>query len=1144
MYYICSLYYVIHNTFTKVNKFINPLMKKNMKKKLHKWQGMFILLIAILLSSGALAQKTVTGTVTEKSNGLGMPGASVIIKGTTQGTITDIDGKYSVVVPVGSNELIISMIGFTPQTLTIGDGTELNVILESASVALEGVVVTGYGGVVKRSKLTNSIATVKEDVFKISMHSNPAQALSGEVSGLKVTQSSGKPGAQPVLVLRGGTNLDGSGSPLIMVDGQVRGSLADINPEDIESMEVMKDAGATALYGARANNGVVLVTTRRGKEGKSEIGVKARLGYNYLNNNYKFMNAEDYLIWQRQATYDGGHIYQTSAGTWTGYGAANSGTLNQAKPYGTGNLYWDPANPTVPLDGNKTANAIWSPMIYADNLAFLLDKGWKKMKDPITGADIIYSDFDRASTAFNSPAQTQDYNISLTGGNEKGSYYAGLGYYDEEGLPLQTWYKRLNFTFNADYKLRSWLTSSSNFQLNHANWKDVASTTEANYFARMLASPPTQRQYNAAGQLVMGANSGDGNPEYNIDKYYRSNSANKFNFSQGLKFNILKDLYLKVTGNWNYDETYLESFNQDFLASPGTINSTRASSASYDKVLRQTYNGVLNYNVEFLEKHSISALVGGEYYEGYNEGLSAGGSGAPTDDFADLQYTSVKPGIVRNTDTYHVRERIASAFGRVNYDFDTKYLVSFTFREDGYSRLLGNNRWGFFPGVSAGWVLSKEKWMEPFLNTINFAKLRASYGINGNVSGIGAYDLQGSYVTSLYNSSVGYNIGAIPIPTLRWERSKTMEFGFDFGFLKNRINANITYYDRTTNDKYADIPLPSTSGITAIRSNNGEFRNNGIEFDFTAKIINNSDLKWELGGNISYNKNKIMKLPDNGLPNNRQNATQIYDPNTGEIIFVGGYQEGQTPGDMYGFIAEGIYKDDAEVLALAGNRTDISSGNNGSSGKTLYGPTIWATLTDAQKAAGHPIQPGDVIWKDINGDGKIDNMDREKVGNSTPKYLGGINTKVSWKGITLSARTDFALGFQQLDNIMPWFLGDMQGTFSSLEVTKDTWTPTNTNAAYPHYLWADQLGKRNYARESSMFVYNASYIAFRDITLMYSLNSKLLKAAKIAGIDLSVSGQNLGYLTKSKLYSPEVGGVIGGGYALPRSVVFGLNLRF
>src|SRR5690606_35090681 len=279
------------------------------------------------------------------------------------------------------------------------------------------IVVTGYGGTQKRSKLTNSISTVKAETFERGVYSNPAQALSGAVSGLKVTQSSGKPGAVPSIVLRGGTNLNGTGSPLVLIDGQVRG-INDVNPEDIESMEVLKDAGATALYGARANNGVILITTKKGKEGISEISIKVRTGLNYINNPYKFMGAADYLHWARTGVYNSGHVYQNSAGVWKGPGTGVQANLNGAQPFGLGNRYFDDNN--IPLDGNKTSQAIWSPMRLTENLRFLLNEGWQSMIDPITGEEIIFSEFDRSSTAFNQPAITQDYNVGMSGGNDKG----------------------------------------------------------------------------------------------------------------------------------------------------------------------------------------------------------------------------------------------------------------------------------------------------------------------------------------------------------------------------------------------------------------------------------------------------------------------------------------------------------------------------------------------------------------------------------------------------------------------------------------------------------------------------------------------------------------------------------------------------
>lgn len=1106
-------------------------------------------LLSILLTIASLlpfqqasAQRQVRGTVTDAADGSTLVGVNVVVRGTTIGTATNLDGAYTFSVPEGYNELEFSMVGYDVMVTPIGGREVINIRLIATTTALDEVVVTGYGGTQVRSKLTNSISTVKEEVLKTGVFSNPAQALSGAVSGLKVTQSSGRPGSVPSLVLRGGTNFDGSGSPLVLVDGQVRG-ISDINPEDIESIEVLKDAGATALYGARANNGVLLITTKRGKEGRSEINVKVRTGLNYLNEPYKFMNAEDYLYWVRTGVYVSGRLFQNNAGNWTGHGAGVQGNLNGAQPYGLGNQYFDPNG--VPRDGNQTALAIWSPMRLTDNVRFLLDEGWKTMKDPVTGEDIIYSEFDRSSTAFKHPAVTQDYNISMSGGNNRGSYYAGLGYQYEQGLPVQTWYQRLNFTFNGDYKIREWLTSGSSFSFNDARWKDVTNTVEGNYFGRMLSAPPTQREYNAAGELLLGTNSGDGNPLFNIDKFIRENQTDKFTMIQSLKFDIYTGLSLKLTANWMFDEGHHESFNRDFLANPGVWNRARSSSASFDRTLRQTYNAVINYNTKFAENHTVGALVGSEFYDTYNKGLSASGSGAPTDDFMDLALTSTLEGR-RSIDSWHVRQRILSFFGRVNYDYKDKYLLSFTFRQDGYSILLGNNRWGFFPGVSGGWIVSREDFMRDYDNIFSFLKLRASFGLNGNVSGIGSYELQGSYGSNLYNSQVGYLVGNIPNPGLKWERSNTSEIGIDIGFLENRINTNFTFYNRLTLDKYASIPLPVTSGISSIRSNNGEFRNRGVEGEFTFRAIQKRDMRWEINANIAYNKNTVIKLPDNKLENNRQGAFQVYDPNTNELVWVGGLQEGQTPGGLWVFMADGIFKNDAEVLAIASERIDRTTGNNGSNGRPLFGPALWNSMTDAQRGNGLPIQPGDVIWRDVNGDNLIDNFDRVYVGNVNPKYIGGVSSNFTYKRLSFTARMDYGLKFKQIDNIRPWFMGMMQGAFNTIEETKETWTPENPDAKFPRYMWADQLGKRNYARETSMFVYEASYLSFREVSLAYSVPLGWLDYNQAASVDISVTGQNLGYWTASKLYTPEVSGTggVGAGYSLPSTIIFGVNVKF
>jgi len=1101
-----------------------------------KFRGIFLAIICLVFfqAEGFAQAKTVKGKITSE-NGELLPGVSIVVKGTATGTITNIDGEYQL--EVGENDLLVfSFIGMVPQEWSVTGKQTLDVVMKTATEALDEVVVTGYGGKQKRSKLTNSIASVKEETLTGGVHANPAQALTGAVSGLQVTNVSGNPGATPSIYLRGGTNFDGTGSPLVLIDGQV-GEMNDVNPNDIESVEVLKDAGATALYGARANNGVILIATKKG--GKPEVNLSVKYGLNYLNNTFDFFGAEEYLYWVRKGYQNGAQMYQNSQGDWVGYASMSS--LSGAAPYGIGNRYFDDNG--NPLDGNKTSLAVYSPMVYTSDLAFLLNEGWQTMTDPVTGQEIIFSEFVKENTAFNNPALTQDYNISFSGSNDRGKYYAGIGYYDAEGQPVKTWYKRMNFTFNGEYKIRPWFTSNSNFQFTDAKWYDVSTTSESNYFGRIQSTPPTQREYNPDGELILGNNVGDGNPLVNIDKLKRDNNTNKFIMGQGFRVDFLPNLSLKVNAHWLLDQGYYEAFNQDYLSRPGVVNTTRSSSASYSKELSQTYNAVFNYDLT-KGNHTGSALLGYEYYDKQWKGLSASGSGAPTDDFSDLSLTSQDEG-KRSIDTNHMEERIRSYFGRVNYDYLEKYLVSGTFRYDGYSRLLGDNRWGFFPGVSAGWIVNKESFMEQYNSLISFLKVRASYGLNGNVSGIGAYELQGSYGSTNYNNQIGYVVGSIANPGLKWERTKTAEFGVDVSFLENKINTNFTYYNRLTLDKYASIPLPISSGISSVRSNNGEYRNKGLEVDMSVKVLRKGDWKWDVSANITYNKSIVEKLPDNGLENNRQGAFQVYDGTTGNLIWVGGYQEGQEPGAVYAFKALGVFNDWDEVYAEAADRKDITTGMFGSNGRPVYGPDAWEAL-GSNKGNGLALKPGDMNWLDVNEDGVIDNFDMVKMGNSRPKWFGGITSTLAYKNFKFYARMDYSLGFVQVDAQRPWFMAMAQGTYNTLVETRNTWTPENTTAKYAEYRWADQLGSRNYARLSSQWVYKGDYLAFREVSLSYSLPRSVLETISLKDVTLSVTGQNLGYLSASKLNNPEIYGASQqwAGYASPRTVIFGVNVKF
>lgn len=1098
-----------------------------------------LLLLGLILSFalGVQAQDKikVSGNVRD-DKGEPLVGVQVIPQGATaSGGLTDLDGNFQLNIPKTVKTLSFSYVGFERRTVAVNGSAPLRIVLREVTSAIDEVVVTGYGGKVRRNQVTNSISTVKKEALSVGVFANPAQALSGAVPGVRVQQVSGNPGAQPSIVIRGGTNLDGSGAPLVVVDGQLRASMADINPEDIEDMQVLKDAGATAIYGARASNGVILITTKTGKAGVSSFNVKVRAGWDFFHQANTFLSADRYLYWQRLA-------HERTAAMAPMHAARLRRFLSTATPFGTGNVYGNSTNNVMAYDANST--------LHAD----LLTKGWALMADPVVqGQQLIYRGITPSDYSINSPALTQDYNISMQGGNDRGVYYAGIGYNNQEGLAVTSYYKRYNFLFNGSYKIKPWLKSSSNFSFNRANWQSMpgSAANETQYFGRAFSTPPTSRFIDEEGNNLLGPGIQDGNHLFQPEKWQRFNQTDKFTMVQTFDIDLGKLFALKLSANWLYSEAFSESFLRDRLRNMlnNDYDRTRSSSASFTRDWRQTYTATLNYSQSF-KKHKVDALLGTEYLDVQDYGFSAAGQGAVTDEYADLELTTPDAN-KRSIDSEHSEWRILSFLGRANYSYDGKYLASFVFRNDGYSTLLGANRWGFFPGVSAGWVFTQESWAKDALSFLSFGKLRASYGVNGNASGIDPYELQGRYaLQGLYNGKQTYLISGLPNPDLRWEKTTTREVGLDLGFFKNKLNVNLTYYNRLTSDKYAQRTLTPTSGFTSIRSNNGELRNQGIELEVSARLLQTKDWSWNAGFNVGYNKNTVVSLPyKKDAPRNQQGAALVYTGSShtnasGQIEYdmdyIGGYQEGQEPNQIVVYKYLGMYRSDDEVPG------DLVVETGNPSGFKLYGPAKYNALSAKEKETALPIKAGDAIWQDVNGDGKIDQYDRVLLGSSVPRVTGGFNTTLRYKGLQLYVRTDFALGHWVLDESTAWIMGNYQGTYNTTTLTEDSFTEDNPNASYPRYLWFDQAG--NYRSGSTLFAYRGDYLALRELSLSYSLPKHWAKKVFCQDITLSVTGQNLGYLSAAtKTITVPEASTGGGGadrYPIPRKLLLGLNVTF
>lgn len=1073
---------------------------------------------------------TCTGVVKD-ANGEVAIGASVVVKGTTNGVITDMDGNFTLSGVKQGDIIVVSYIGFTPQEVK-WTGKPLQITLQEDVKTLDEVVVLAYGVKQKRGKLTNSVSSVSEETLTVGSYGDPAQALVGAVSGLKVQQSSGFAGSTPTITLRGGTSYDGSGEPLVVVDGQIRtDGLSDLNSNDIESMEIMKDAGATAIYGARAANGVILVTTKQGKEGKAQVNFNMKVGAQYYTPAYDMMDTEGYIYWMRRAH---------AETPW----APAANLSSTSRPMSTG------ATELTPSSQYNILGYTGSDY----QLDLINNHGWRVMDDPVSDGKILFKDTNIEDYNINSPAISQEYNLSFSGGNERGKYYAGLGYYDAEGLPINSFYKRYSFSFTGNYKLTKWLEASSIFNYNRANWEQgpglladtYGSSFDSYYFGRILTVPATIRLEDEEGNPLIGIDRTNGNWSYQADKFQRNNQTDKFNMTQTLQANLFDGFTLRGTMAWSFSEFVGESFNKDYYQNAGEsgLNTTRASSATFYRYFNQTYNIVANYDKQFGD-HNVSVMAGTEFWDKQYKYIYAAGQEAPTDDFGDLGYTSTEAG-KRSTDTEHTRERIMSFFGRAQYDYKERYILAFTFREDGYSRLI-NNRWGFFPGVSTGWVFSSEDFYAPLRDIINYGKLRASFGINGSIDTdyIGIYTLHGQYGSNRYNNNVGFRLSTLPNPDLRWEKTRTAEVGLDLGFLNNRFTLGFTFYDRVTSDKYASLPLPPTTGWSSITNNNGKFRNRGIEIDINANLLKRKDITWTLGANIAYNKNTVVELPYNGLEKNRQGATQIYTGNGDKTMYVGGLQEGETPYDV--IVGYGVDKMVRSENDLVDGYCDMSQSIAVYSGQKGYQKLVDAKWT----GTAYELAPGDLMYQDINGDGVITSYDQKVIGRYTPKWNGGFNTTFSWKGLSLYLRTDFGLGFESYDGMRQWINGCAQGEYNMTTDIWDSWTPENPNAKYPRYVWADQLGTNNYVRTSEFWVTKGNYLALRELQLSYTLPKNICQKFYCQGLTVSVTGQNLGYWTSSSCAIPDriqytngnTGGY-GGTYALPRTVLFGLNITF
>jgi len=1101
-------------------------------KRIFTYYRAWLLAIGMFLCSVVQAQNIkITGQVTASDDHSTLPGVSVVVKGTTSGTQTDVNGAFSIKAASG-DVLVFRFVGYSPIEVKVKNQSAISVSLVPENKTLNEVLVLGYT-TQSRATVTSAVAKLDQQVLATEPRANVATALQGTVSGLQVISQTGQPGAAPLITLRGGASFSSPAQPLIVVDGVVR-SYNDIAEEDIASIDVLKDAAATAIYGSRASNGVILITLKKGKEGSSEINYKYTTGFNQNRQGYTFLDAQQYIYYGRLG------------GVASGRSIA---AINASAGYG--------------LSTTPTALAQYDIQESTPANQYLLQQGWQIMNDPIVpGTQIIFKDNEKEiqDMVFRN-TQTEDHYLSASGGNDKGTYYSSLDYYNEPGVVIGGNYKRYAGNFNGTYKVKPNVEVFSGLTFSD-NQNEGPAASDINTFYRTLSLQPTFNPWLDAAntQPSPGNSSSDGNPLYYLQHTQNSDEVDRIVANAGFKWTIIPGLSFKASGSGSYFQELAQSFTEEtqtlanLYTTPQGGNVTRPASATYNRNFTQTYDGTLNY-VKSFGKNNFNLLAGTEYYD-YSTFYSAvSGTNAPTDAIPTVNASTLFAAGSGN-ESLRTDFRIISTFATLNYDYDQKYLFNAVLREDGVSALAPQQRIGYFPGMSAGWNVAKEDF---FVNSgigkiISTIKPRISYGENGNVGTLqtSPYLYQGTYSTNTsYNGNGAITQQQLPDPNIRWETSTTKDAGIDLGFLHDRISLIVDYYDKINSNLLTNYTLPVNVGFNSILTNDGTFQNKGWEFTLKANIINNpSGFRLDFGATASWDRNKVLKLPYNGQPNNEVGTIQVFDPKTGGLINVEGMQQGQALGDVYGYKELGIFQNTAQIQAVAGNRND-KIGN-------VTGPNL------APGTGGH-IVPGDVNWEDVNGDGIIDSRDQVYLGNIYPAWTGGYDFNAAYKNFSLYARFDFALGYIIYNDLVARSLGQYQGTFNMVSEMTNSWSPTNPNTLIPRDTYADQVvgSGANYTRanngtagilngNNSQFYESGDYTACREITLSYSFPKALLaKSHVFKSARLFASGDNLFYIKKFSGPDPEapvssgtntINGVYSGSYPTPRTYVLGVSV--
>lgn len=1056
-------------------------------------RGLSMMLFVLFSVTVAMAQVLVRGTVVDQT-GESVIGASIQVKGTTQGTITDIDGKFSLGVPDKKSVIVVSFIGYATKELQVDTSKPMSIVLEEDTKVLDEVVVVGYQEVRKKD-LTGSVAKADMNELLNTPVGSFDQTLGGRIAGVNVSSSEGTPGGTMNIVIRGNNSLTQDNSPLYVIDGfpvEDAAIASTINPSDIESLDILKDASATAIYGARGANGVVIITTKKGKVGKAQITYDGSVTMHHVTRTIPMMDAYEFVKLQAEtypasiANSTGGYLMEYQGKQWT-----------------------------------------------LDDYRGIFQYDWQD--------EILRT------------ALQHNHNIRLTGGTEGVRYNASVSYYNQDGILLNSGYERfqarantvikrdkLDISLTTNYS-RSIQTGSTPSETSYSGMNNLFYSV---WGYRPVTYPNKSMESllnDVMDEAIDSSNDYRFNPIRSLKEEYRKYYINNLQLNGYVSYEFIKGLKLKVSGGYTYDARKNDQFNNSNTRYGGPTSTDKVN-AQIIRNERLTWlnENTLTYQTNIKKKHFFNSLVGITFQNSDYEYYSLKSTHIPNE---SLGMAGMADGTLSSSSSLKSSWSMMSYLARLNYNYKSKYYATASFRADGSSKFSKKHRYGYFPSGSLAWNFMEEEFMAPIKKVVGAGKLRVSWGLTGN-NRIGEYDYyallqmlkekQGDYISNgsipsgVYPfdndmSSVGMVPVSLPNEDLKWETTEQWNVGLDLSFFNERLNFTADVYRKTTRDLLLEASLPLVSGYYSATKNIGKVRNDGLELSLSTVNVQTKDFTWTSDFNIAFNKNEVLELAENQLSlTTAARFDQNYNSQPSYIAKVG-----LPMGMMYGYIYEGTYKYDDFV----------KSGNS-------------YTLKDNVPyfSSEANTQPGMPKYKDVNGDGIIDTNDRTIIGRGLPIHTGGFTNSFTYKGFDLSVFFQWSYG-NDIMNANRLFFENAGGKkdLNQFASYANRWTPENPESDIPA---ATKSASNNVI--SSRIIEDGSYLRLKTVTLGYTFPKALIAKAKLSNARVYVAAQNLWTWTSYSGYDPEVSirnsaltpGLDFSSYPRAFTLSFGVNLGF